>query len=142
MNRPITYRRRRSGVAIAELALVLPFTVTLAAIGSDLSRAVAATIVVANAARSGAEYGSMHRFVERTRTDWEREVRDAVLGDCDPQGAAPGDAVSLEIATRRDSAHLVVCEVTARYDFRPIMPLPTMPNSILIERTATMRQIR
>lgn len=69
---------RRSGVAVVEMAIVLPLLLTLALACTDLGRVIHVYITLCNANRCGAEYGSRHNFSDFTQATREAEVRQII----------------------------------------------------------------
>src|SRR5258708_3931374 len=74
-------RLPRRGTAAVEMALVLPLILLLAFAVADFGRVVHAYLVVSNAARCGAEYGSMHEFTAYTRSSWQAQIRSVIEGE-------------------------------------------------------------
>src|SRR6188768_3871857 len=76
--RRVLHATRRRGAAALELALILPLVLLLACASADFGRVIHAHLAVSNAARCGAEYGSMHGYTDYTRASWEEKVRRAI----------------------------------------------------------------
>src|SRR5580692_10683547 len=71
-------RRARSGIAAVEMALDCPLVLMFAFATTDFGRVMAAYLVVCNAARVGADYGSMNGYTSYTQASWQAAIRQAV----------------------------------------------------------------
>jgi Flp pilus assembly protein TadG len=134
--------RARRGLAAVELAIVLPLLLLLALACTDFGRVIHGFITVGNAARCGAEYGSMHKFTPHTRESWESQVRDAVRNEI--QGLSDFDPADLQIGitTTDDEAGLFRARVAVSYPFRMVVNWPGLPVMTMLRHNVEMRQIR
>src|SRR5690349_8586642 len=76
--RRVHRRHRRCGIAAVEFATLSPLVILLGLAASDLGRVVYAYVTLSNAARCGADAGSMRKFTPYTQSHWESEVRTAI----------------------------------------------------------------
>ncbi len=130
------------GVAALEMALVLPLVLLFAFASVDFGRVVHAYIAVSNAARCGAEYGSMDKFTSYTRDNWESGVQAAI--DQEMQGL-PGFVngnLANTVTTTTDSDGLFLAKVEVTYSFHTIVNWPGVPSNVAVDHQVTMRQIR
>ena len=132
----------RRGVVAVELAIVLPVLLLLALACTDFGRVVHGFITVANAARCGAEYGSMHKFTAHTRESWESQVRDSVR--IEMEGLSDFEAADLQIGvtTTSDDDGLFRARVAVAYPFRMVVNWPGLPAVTMLTHIVEMRQIR
>jgi Flp pilus assembly protein TadG len=135
-------RSRRCGAAAVEMALVLPLVLLLTFAAVDFGRVVNAYLVVSNAARCGAEYGSMHEFTAYTQSTWQAQVQSAMTAEM--QGLQGYSAANLQstITSTTDGNGLFVLSVTASYPFTTIVNWPGIPAQVQLSHQVTMRQIR
>lgn len=120
--------RRRAGVAVVELAILLPLLALLFVIAVDFARVFHYSLTLTNCARAGALYAG------------------------DPTGAVESPFASVQAAALAEAAHLspppqitarngadnsgrAYVEVTAAYQFRTITGFPGVPNSVNLART-------
>ena len=133
---------KRTGAATVEMALVLPVVLLFAFACVDFGRVVHAYVVVSNAARCGAEYGSMHKFTTYTHPFWESEVRLAI--EQEMEGLASFDAGNLQttLTTSTDADGLFRLDVEVRYPFQTVVHWPGVPSQTVLNHRVSMRQIR
>jgi Flp pilus assembly protein TadG len=122
---------RKRGVAVVELAVLLPVLVLLFLITVDFARVFYFSLTLTNCARAGALYA------------------------CDPAGQLESPFANVEAAARSDATNLspqptvssangvdasgrAYVEVTARYTFRTITSFPLIPNQVNLTRTVRM----
>jgi Flp pilus assembly protein TadG len=130
------------GAAAVEMALVLPLVLLLTFAAVDFGRVVHAFLVVSNAARCGAEYGSMHEFTAYTRPSWESQIRSAMEDEM--HGLKGFSATNLQstYTTTTDSDGLFQLQIKASYPFATIVNWPGVPANVLLSHQVEMRQIR
>jgi len=129
----LSHRRRRRGQSLVEVALLLPVLIIIMAGVIDLGRALDASIVLANAARTGARFGSMH-------PTWYDSIRVRVVDFANSSGMAFTGVVlqgsNVAISSSSVPGNPVI--VTVTYDlplyFGPIIGV----NSVRIVRQAEM----
>ena len=147
-------RRAERGAALVELAIALPLLAVMLVGTIDFGRAFRTAMVVTNAARAGAQFGSQTVANSGSPTGMIAAA-DAVLtanglGSSPPTTAqracfcATAAAVfsgSVACTTTCPSGqHLVVSvTVTASRTFSMVGPFPGLPNGVTITRGATAR---
>lgn len=136
-----TFHRRR-GVAAVELAIVLPVLVLLALAGVDLGRSGYYYVAVSNAARAGAEHGSLRKTTAYTQAAWQQKIRDVAREEVWGADHLDAQALSVDIQTTIDGESLNVVTVTASYSLPLIVEWPGLPNPLVLRHAVTMRQIR
>ncbi len=159
-------RRRCSqvgGQALVEFAVVLPLLLALALGVIEMGRYAYIGILVGNAARAGAAYGSEHLANASTDPAVKAKVQAAAVNDfqnngqtglnvasnatcgCDSGGTIASDTVGNcdpggTPPTCPTGAHWVVTiHVTASGTFTSLFGYPGIPASINVSRTASMR---
>jgi Flp pilus assembly protein TadG len=136
-----------AGGAAVELAIVLPVLVLLAIGVSDVGRVFFAGITVANAARAGAQYGSLDTDHSGDTT----QINLAATQDAISAGAVTVssrkfcrcDGGEVDCANGLDcpgyGAYRVYIEVTVSKDVDLIFSWPGLPDAVTLTRTATFR---
>ncbi|MEQ9380125.1 MAG: TadE/TadG family type IV pilus assembly protein [Pirellulales bacterium] len=142
MHTHITIRPCNRGVAATELAIVLPLLALLALVGTDLGRATHAYLAVGNAARVGAEYGSLRNVTDYTEASWEQQIQDAVREEAEGTPTLDSASVTVDIQRSTDADDLSVITVETTYPFEMIVDWPGLPATLNLRRTVTMRQSR
>jgi Flp pilus assembly protein TadG len=135
-------RLPRRGAAAVEMALVLPLILLLAFAVADFGRVVHAYLVVSNAARCGAEYGSMHEFTVYTRSSWEAQIRSVMEGEMSGLQGFSATNLQSTYTTTTDSDGLFQVRVGATYPFTTIVSWPGIPAQVLLSHQVEMRQVR
>jgi len=133
----------RDGAATLELVLLLPLIVLFGLASADFGRIAHAYLVVANAARTGAEYGSMHGFTSFSAASWKSRVRQSVQTEM--HGLAGINAADLQIdipTPAADTDGLYLVHVGVSYPFRTIVSWPGLSEMTLLHHEVQMRQIR
>jgi Flp pilus assembly protein TadG len=129
--------RRNRGQALLELALVTPLLVLFLVGAADIARVYSANIEITNMAREGAHYGSLSS-ANASDTDG---IEAAALGEGSSiDGTEP--TVTSETGTdgfSQGSDNFSYVRVTVTYDFHPLFPIPPIPGTITLHRTAEMR---
>lgn len=130
-------RHRVKGQSLVELALITPLMVLFLVIAADFARAYSATIEVTNMAREGAHYGSL----SATNATDTSGIQTAALGE---GSAIDGTEPTVTSTTGTDGysqngQSFDYVRVTVTYDFHPLFPIPPVPKSITIQRSAQMR---
>jgi Flp pilus assembly protein TadG len=130
--RPVAAHLQR-GIAVVELALLLPLLVLLFMITIDFARAYYYTQTLANCARAGAFYASDPSTADESPF-------------ADVQAAAQSDAPNLSppptisSTSGVDGQGRAFVTVTAAYTFRSIGQFPGTPREVPLRRTVTMFQ--
>ncbi len=130
--RPSCARRRRSGVAAVELAVLLPFLGFLAVITTDFARIFYYAVTVTNCARNGAVYAS--DSVQAAQSPYT-SVQQAALADASNISPAPN--VTATYTTSGNGTNYVDCSVT--YTFQTFSNFPGVPNNVNLVRTVRMQ---
>lgn len=138
------FRRNRNtkttGQSLVELALVLPLAVMLLFLAADFGRALTAYIQVGSAAREGAAFG-MQSTQAAQDTDG---MRAAVLAESPTiWGVAPTVAFPScsDGMSRPDGSSYDCVAVEVNYDFRPLINIGPVPDTIPMQRTVEMRVV-
>lgn len=134
--------RSKRGVAMTELAILMPLLVLLCLVAADLGRGCQCGIALANATRVGAEYGATRHYDAANAADFENRVTTAAREEFWSQcGLNPAELqITCKVTTSSDGLHQ--CKVSGIYPFRLLLQWPTMPSSILLVRTSTFRRFR
>jgi Flp pilus assembly protein TadG len=135
-------RPQPRGVAAVEFALILPLVLLLTLACVDLGRVVHAYLVVSNAARCGAQYGSMHEFTNYTRPSWESQIRTAIEGEMNGLRGFSSSNLQSTYTTTTDSDGLFQLVVKVNYPFNTIVTWPGVPSQLVLSHQVEMRQIR
>lgn len=133
-------RRRSSGQALVEFALILPLLIGILAVTADFGRAFTAYIQVSSAAREGAIYGAGSLAASADTVGMQAAGRNAV-GD---GGTIWGDPVTVTPGTCADpvdSVRFRCVQVTASYTFEPLLGIWPLDGSYQMSRTIQMRVI-
>lgn len=156
-------RRRQSGQSLLEVALVTPLLLALVLGVIEIGRYAFIGILVGNAARAGAAYGSQHLanaggtgalgIVQAADNDYQNNGQDPTQLQVTYTTVCGCDNGSYPIATSTCSpgvggapptcaagSHWVVMiSVEAKGQFSSLFNYPGIPSPITIDRTATMR---
>jgi Flp pilus assembly protein TadG len=156
----LTQRRTQFGQALVELAVVLPLLLALMLGVIEMGRYAYIGILVGNAARAGAAYGSAHlanasvgnvpKVQAAATNDFQNNgqtglsVASVTTCGCDNNGTLSGDtALNCDPtgpAPTCPSGHWVVTiHVTASGTFSALFNYPGIPSPIDVSRTASMR---
>ncbi len=123
--------RARSGVAAAELAVLLPFLCLLFVGAVDFARVFYFYITVTNCARNGALYGS----IDPTHAADTTGIQNAALADAQSLSVKP----NITSKTGNDANGDPYVAVNATYTFQTITNYPGILNSVNLSRTIQMR---
>src|SRR5262245_2794442 len=124
-------QRRRRGVAVVELAVLLPLLILLFLITVDFARVFYFSLTLTNCARNGAMYAS----------DPLGQVESPFAN---VQAAALSDATNLTpqptvtSVNGVDASGRAYAEVTAQYTFRTITKFPLIPSQVNLSRKVRM----
>ena len=152
-------RRREAGAAAVELAVALPLLAIMLVGAIDFSRGFRTAMIVMNAARAGALYGT-HSVTNSADTTGMQNAATAVLtANSLPGGGSvvatrmcqcasdagvfsatsPANTCS---ASCTGGTHMVVSvTVSATRTFSMVNPFPGLPSSVVITRSSTMRAL-
>jgi len=122
---------QRRAAAAVELALVLPFLLFLFIVCVDFARVFYYSQTLANCARNGALYGSNLVTAQSPYSSIEQ----AALADAANLSPQP----TVTSTTGTDAAGDPYVRVTVAWDFHTIASLPSVPNTVPLQRTTQMR---
>ena len=130
----------RRGATALEMAIVLPVLLTIAFACLEYGRILRGKILLANAARVGAEYGATHRFVDDTRADWEAAIRTAAHeeGATIPGYTPAGFGVAIQTTT--EGAGTIRVRVSAAMSFPTLVRWPGIPATVSLQHEVAKRQ--
>ncbi len=123
-------RQRRSGVAIVELAVLLPFLAFIFIVTVDFSRVYYDSLILNNCARNGALYGCDNPTNAADTTG----IQNAALSDA--ANLSPSPTVS---STTGSDASGPYVEVTVSYTFQTLTKYPGIPSTVNLSRKVRMR---
>jgi Flp pilus assembly protein TadG len=142
-------RGRTRGAAAVELGLILPLLVTLVLGCVDFGRFAYTYIAVSNASRAGAAFAMVHPVTPNTTTLWQNLVKAAIVDEMTKEmdsTKAPFDPSKISVpaptVTTDTTTGLKTVTVTVSYPFSTLVPWPTVPKSVTLERTVEVRVIR
>ena len=123
--------RKRSGAAVVEFAVLVPFLTFLFVIAMDWARLMYFSIEVNECARSGALYASDSTYAAQSRY---ANVTDAAMAEA-PELAATATVTS----TQTTSGGNAYVKVTVDVPFKTITNFPGVPSSQTVSRSVEMR---
>jgi Flp pilus assembly protein TadG len=126
---PTRSDQTRRGAATAEFAVMVPLLWVLFSMGVDFARAYYAHLIITNAARDGALYGS---DTPTTAAD-TAGIKAMALRDT---GDLSGVTVTPATTTTNGVTYL---SVNVTYPFSTVTPVPFIPSTLTINRTCIMR---
>ncbi|WP_428304120.1 TadE family protein [Lacipirellula sp.] len=132
----------RGGVAATELAVALPILMLLALSCADFGRVMHHYQIVSNAARTGAEAGAMHQFTTLSQSDWEADVRAAVVEELAGLPGFNESKLKYELKTTTDANDLATVDVKISYPFKSAVSWPGLPHQIDLKAISRVRQFR
>jgi len=132
----------RRGVAAVEMAIVAPLLLLFALASADFGRVVHAYAVVSNAARCGAEYGSMHGFTPYTRASWESRIRQRATEEMEGVSGFDAGQMNLTITTSEDGDELLRTAVEVEYPFHTVVNWLGLPSRVTLTHRVEMRRIQ
>lgn len=167
LNRPLTSKRaplvrlpgtarRQSGQSLLELAFLVPVLLLLALGVIEVGRYAYIGILVGNAARAGAAYGTQslpqsvdtvgittaadNDFQNNGQSVSTLTITSAVSCGCDGNGSLAAAACTGAGAGTCASGHwVVILSVTASGTFASLFNYPGIPSSVTLSRTSSMR---
>lgn len=135
-------RRQRRGTAAVEFAVVLPILVTLLLGATDFGRFSYSAIAVANAARSGAAYGSMNPFTTSSLAVWQAAVKQAAIDELSQASAFDTSKLTVTVTSTVESSGMRRVSVQTTYPFKTKVNWLFIPSSFNLTHTVVMRGIR
>jgi Flp pilus assembly protein TadG len=129
--RRVARNRRRRGIAVLELAALLPLLVLLFAIAIDFARIYYCSLSLTNCARAGALYASDPSTADESPF---ASVQAAALSDATNLSPQP----TISSSTGLDANGRFYVTVTADHTFRTMVKLPGVPRDIPLQRKITM----
>src|SRR5262245_22678275 len=123
---------RRDGVAVVELALLLPLLVFLCVIAVDFARVFYFSQTITNFARNGALYES--DAYNRAESPYQN-LHDAALADATNITGDPGNPPTVTSASGVDAQGFPYVEVTVHYKFKSLTNFPGVPRTMSLQRT-------
>jgi Flp pilus assembly protein TadG len=124
-------RRRRTGTAVVELALLLPLLVLLFLVAADFARVYYFSLTLTNCARAGALYASDPAIMLESPFP---SVQAAALADATNISPSP----TITQSSGADALGRPYVEVTAAHTFGTITGFPGIPDSTQLRRTVRM----
>lgn len=148
-------RRGERGAALVELAIALPLLAVILVGTIDFGRAFRTAMIVTNAARAGAQYGSQSLTNTGDTAGMVNAATDVLTSNGLNTGPAPTAVRLCQCATDAGAFSAVACNsacgggqhmvvsvtVTAVRTFSMISPFPGLPSSVTITRGSTMRAV-
>lgn len=122
--------------------MVLPLLMTLILGCVDFGRIAYFYCAVCNASRAAAEYGATHNFTALTRATWQSRVEQAATSELSPLPNFDPSRLSVAVNTTADAYGLFRVTVDVQYPFQTVVPWPGMPQTVLLWRSTSLRQIR
>ncbi|BBO33079.1 TadE family protein [Lacipirellula parvula] len=138
----VSRSRNCSGIAATELAVSLPILMLMALACADFGRVMHHYQIVSNAARTGAETGAMRKFTTLTRTEWENEVRQAVVEELAGLPDFNEGSLDYALSTTTDANNLATVEIEISYPFTSAVSWPGLPHELDMKALSRVRQFR
>jgi Flp pilus assembly protein TadG len=123
----------RHGLAVVELAVVLPLLAFLFVITIDFARVFYFSLTLTNCARAGAFYASDPSTMDESPF---ANIQAAALSDA--ANLSPKPTITSTNGVDGQGRNYV--SVTADYTFRTITRFPGVPSQVALQRTVTMYQ--
>jgi Flp pilus assembly protein TadG len=128
-------------VAAAEMAIVLPLLALLIVGCIDFGRFAHTSITVTNAARTGAEVGSMNAYTTSTADLWEEKVRQATVDEMARMDGFDSTRLTMTVTRVTDDDYpRVVVEVI--YPFETLIEWPGLPSRVDLGCVGSMPMTR
>src|SRR5260221_13070696 len=108
----------------------------------DFGRWMFPAIALANAVRTGAEYGATRTFASSTYASWQAGITSRVNADLADVPNGWMTDVQVTIATTTSSNNLVNVNVAAEGTVSTIVAWPFLSTPLRMRRVITMRQYR
>ena len=137
-----TVRSVRRGAAAIEFAIILPLLMLLLLGAADFGRCFHMSIAINNAARTGAEYASMHPFDASTQSAWQAGVKQAAVDEFGQSTWFDFNQLTVTATHFSENSGLRRIRVQANYPFNTIFHWVHIPATINLQAIAVMRAIR
>jgi Flp pilus assembly protein TadG len=124
------------------MALVCPLVLLFAFATTDFGRVMAAYLVVCNAARVGADYGSTNGYTSYTQASWQAAIRQAVNQEMQGLLGYQASQLQLSITATPDPDGLYHVTVEVSYPFTTVVNWPGVPSLVLLDHSVTARRSR
>ena len=124
------------------MAIVCPLVLLFAFATTDFGRVMAAYLVVCNAARVGADYGSTNAYTSYTQASWEAAIRQAVSQEMQGMLGYQASELQLSVTPTPDPDGLYHVAVQVSYPFTTVVNWPGVPSLVLLNHAVTARRIR
>lgn len=152
-NKVLRNRKREQGSAMVEFAVLLPLLFMLCMGATDFGRLFYHAVTVANAAGTGAFYGSLHRVNgAQTWIQEQRAIEDAnniegVTAAAENFCECPGDPPTVIDCGEADNPNAcpgyglprIYVRTGVQQTFETLGPYPGIPSSTNVNRTIFMR---
>jgi hypothetical protein len=132
----------RSGTAAIEFAVLCPLMLLLGLACADFGRITRDYQIVANAARSGAEYGAAKQFSNFTRLTWESRVHEVVISELANLPNFDEGKLSYNLSTSLDADDLPRIVIELGYPFATSVAWPGLPGETQLIKRVEFRQFR
>lgn len=109
---------------------------------TDFGRFSYSAIALANAARSGASYGSMNPYNSQTEAIWQTEVRQAVVDELSASPAFDPSKLTVTASRTTETGGLSRVSVQVVYPFTTVINWAYIPASVNLKQTVVMRSVR
>jgi Flp pilus assembly protein TadG len=128
---------RNGGQALVETALSLSVLVFLLIGGGDFARVFAAQVGVMNSARAGAEAG----VVNQLNASSGANITTITSYVTDELGRVPGvdSTLATVTVTWPVSGGVTYVQTRVQYTYRTLIAWPLVPNTVTLDRSASMR---
>ncbi|MBS0265744.1 MAG: pilus assembly protein [Planctomycetes bacterium] len=135
-------RNLRRGAAAIEFAIVLPVLLVALLGMTDFGRFSYTAVAVANAARSGAEYGSMNTCDANNPGPWQAGITQAAVDEFSQMSGFDSSLLTVTVNTATESNGLRRVSVQVAYPFHTLTTWGWIPNSFNLQQTVVMRGLR
>ena len=132
-SRRIARNRPVRGVAVVELAVLLPLLILLFMIAIDFARVYYFSLSLTNCARAGALYASDPSTADESPFS---SVQQAALADATNLSPQP----TITSTSGTDASGRRYVSVTANYTFQTVTGFPGIPTQVPLRRTVTMSE--
>jgi Flp pilus assembly protein TadG len=132
----------RPAATALEFAVVLPVLLTFVLGCVDFGRFAHSYIVVTNAARVGAGFGTVNPYTPETFSLWQAGVQQAVVQEMAGFNQFNEQALTVATTVIPGTAQRWSVQVSVSYPFQTVVPWPGIPSSLNLCQTVVMQTIR